>query len=86
MPETLARVVVGCLYAYLALGLAVAIGFVARGLARIDARGTGATWGFRLLVLPGCTLLWPLVLKRWLRGGPPEERNAHRVASARSTS
>lgn len=83
MPEALARFVVGCLYAYLALGLLVAAAFLWRGLERVDARGAGATWGFKLIALPGCTALWPLVLKRWLRGGAPEERNAHRSASGR---
>lgn len=81
MPEALARAVVGSLYAYLSVGLLVAVAFLLLGVQRVDPRGRGATWGFRLAVLPGCAALWPLVLARWTRGGPPEQKDAHRRAA-----
>jgi hypothetical protein len=58
---------------YAALGLVVALAFLAVGLARVDPGARGA-YGFRPLLLPGLVLLWPLVLWRWAvlaRGAPP---------------
>jgi hypothetical protein len=51
--------------AYAAIGLAVALAFVLVGLDRIDPAARGAL-AFRPLLLPGATLLWPLVLIRWI--------------------
>ncbi|MEZ5314228.1 MAG: hypothetical protein R2862_11585 [Thermoanaerobaculia bacterium] len=30
-----------------------------------------ASRGFRWIVLPGAVALWPLLLRRWMRGAPP---------------
>jgi len=83
MSDELARVAVGALYAYLAIGAVAAVPFVVRGVRRVDPRGRGASLGFRLVILPACVGLWPLVLARWVRGGPPDERSAHRRAARR---
>lgn len=47
-------------------GLAVAALFLLVGLNRIDPAGHG-TWLFRVLLVPGLVLLWPLVLARWFK-------------------
>ena len=47
-------------------GLAVAVLFILVGLNRIDRAGHGS-WLFRVLLVPGLVLLWPLVLVRWLQ-------------------
>ncbi|MGE0638904.1 MAG: hypothetical protein AB7G12_03385 [Thermoanaerobaculia bacterium] len=53
-----------------------------RGIERIDPAARGASRGFRLIVLPGAVALWPLLLRRWVRGAPPPaESNAHRRAA-----
>ena len=49
---------------YAAVGLLVAVAFLARGLSRVDPGARGA-YAFRPLLLPGLVLLWPLVLWRW---------------------
>jgi len=65
---------------YLALGLAFAAPFVAFGVGRIDPDARRGTLGFRLLIVPGAALLWPLLLTRWVRGaGPPAERTPHKA-------
>jgi hypothetical protein len=57
---------------YLAIGLLIGIPFAWRGVDRIDAAAVGASWGFRLLILPGCVALWPLLVRRWTRGNREE--------------
>lgn len=54
---------------YALLGVAFAIAFSWRGAARIDPAARDATWGFRVLVLPGAAALWPWLLIRWIRRG-----------------
>lgn len=64
---------------YLVVGIFFGIAFVTRGVQRIDHAAEGTGWTFRLIILPGVAALWPLLLRRWIRGTQPaEERNAHR--------
>jgi hypothetical protein len=67
MPAGLAVPVVWALTAYAAIGLGFGVAFVTAGVSRLDARAAGAGWGFRLLILPGAALFWPLLATRWLR-------------------
>ena len=77
--ETFAGWLVAVVAGYLGIGLLVAVPFVVRGIGRIDPAARGASWGFRLIVIPGVAIFWPLLLSRWWRGTlPPLERNAHR--------
>ncbi len=78
----MAEWLVGLGGAYLLFGMLFGIAFVLRGAGRIDPGAREAGWGFRLLILPGAAALWPILLRRWLRGAqaPPVERNAHRQA------
>ena len=52
---------------YAGLGLLFAIAFVSFGLTRVDPTASGTGLGFRLLLIPGLTALWPWFLKRWKR-------------------
>ena len=68
---------------YIACGLAFAPVFAWRGVGRIDPAARSAGLGFRLIILPGVAVLWPVLLRRWLAGRQaPSERNAHRDAVA----
>ena len=68
---------------YLLCGFIFAIPFVVVGAGRIDPHALHGSWGFRILIIPGAMLFWPLLARRWLSGmhAPPEERNAHRIAA-----
>ena len=82
--EQLAVWFVRALGVYAGIGLLFALPFVTRGVERIDPGARGATWGFRLIVLPGVVALWPILLRRWISGSPPpRERTAHRAAAER---
>ena len=72
---------------YLLCGLMFAVPFVVVGVGRIDPHAAHGSWGFRVLILPGTTLLWPLLARRWLRGinEPPQEKTAHRLKEERKT-
>lgn len=52
---------------YLTLGLVFAVPFVIKGINKIDEGAHGSTWGFRILIIPGTIVFWPLLLRRWLR-------------------
>ena len=62
-----AELFVNLLGAYAAVGILFAIAFVTIGISRVDPVAKNSTIGFRLIVLPGATLLWPLLLRRWIR-------------------
>lgn len=49
---------------YLAVGLFVALMFIVFGIERVEPYSKGSL-GFRPLLIPGLTLLWPLVVWRW---------------------
>jgi ABC-type branched-subunit amino acid transport system permease subunit len=70
---------------YLGAGAAFAVVFVTTGVQRIDPVARQGTWGFRVLIVPGVMLLWPLLARRWAVGSihPPTESNAHRRRARR---
>ena len=79
MMEELVGVLLGLLGVYLLVGLLFAVPFVLRGAKAIDPSAAEGTWGFKLLVVPGVMVFWPVLLRRWMRTeGAPEERSAHR--------
>ncbi len=77
----LVQLLLGALALHLALGVLFAIPFVCGGAGRVVPEARGATWGFRLCLLPGAVALWPVLAWRWWRGGPHPEHNAHRDAA-----
>lgn len=50
---------------YAAIGLIVALAFVAVGVTRVQS--APVTVGARALLLPAAAALWPLVLSRWFQ-------------------
>lgn len=73
---------------YLLAGLLFGVAFVIFGVQRIDP--AARTWpnpGFRMILLPGLSVFWPLFVHRWWRGLPPaRERTAHRDAVSAQSS
>ncbi|MCC6972043.1 MAG: hypothetical protein IT434_17665 [Phycisphaerales bacterium] len=52
---------------YLAAGLVFAIPFVIKGVDKIDEGAHGSKWGFRIIIIPGTMVFWPLLLKKWMK-------------------
>jgi hypothetical protein len=61
--------ILGIAALYLAVGTAFALPFAFRWSGRLDPVAAHGTIGFRLLIIPGAMLLWPLLLIR-LRRSP----------------
>ncbi len=66
----LAEMIVLALGLYAGIGVVFALLFVTMGVARVDPAAHGASWGFRLIILPGTVALWPFMLAKWIRGRP----------------
>ena len=67
---------------YVLMGLAFSIPFVFKGAHKIDPSAIGATLGFKLIIIPGVIIFWPVLLLRWMNGTPPpKESSPHRDSS-----
>jgi hypothetical protein len=62
---TVAEVVVLGGAAYALAGLLFGVWFVTTRLGRFDPAARGTSVWFRLLLLPGCVALWPLLAVQW---------------------
>jgi hypothetical protein len=52
---------------YLVLGLLFSIPFVITGVTVIDPDGAqGTKWTFRVIIIPGTIIFWPVLLKKWI--------------------
>ncbi len=69
LAEWLVRLAAG----YLLLGILFAIPFALRWVNRLDEVAAHGTPGFRLLLLPGAVLLWPVL--SWRLGGSAARRH-----------
>lgn len=61
---------------YLAAGALFALVFVIVGAQRLDRSAKDAALPFRLVLAPGATLLWPLLLLMWIAGAGANKRDA----------
>jgi hypothetical protein len=52
---------------YLLCGALFAIPFLVKGLAVIDESSRGSKLGFRIIILPGTIVFWPLLLTKWVK-------------------
>lgn len=74
LPAVLTEFLVESAMIYAVIGVLFGVAFALRGAAAIDPVARHATRGFRLLVMPGAALLWPVLVLRWWRaaGGQVE--------------
>jgi len=63
----IAQIILLVVAIYCSIGFVLAVCFVLFGASRVDPAARHASWGFRLLILPGSAALWPMVLTWWVR-------------------
>jgi len=60
------EIILSIIAIYLACGFVFAIAFIAKGVEKLDEGAHGASIGFRIIVIPGAMVFWPLLLKKWM--------------------
>ena len=50
---------------YLILGALFSVHFLIKGIDSLDDAAKGAGWKFKILILPGCVLLWPALMYKF---------------------
>ena len=68
---------------YLLLGVLFVIPFLMKGLSKIDEGVNGSTIGFKIIIIPGVIVFWPVLLKSWVKnlkhGGTKAQRNTEKA-------
>ena len=62
---TIATILVNLAGLYLVIGLIFAIWFVIKGARTVDPAVEGTSIVFKLLIIPGSILLWPVLMRKW---------------------
>lgn len=52
---------------YLGLGVLFVVPFLAKGLTKVDAGAHGGTIGFKIIIIPGVIVFWPVLLNKWMK-------------------
>lgn len=63
----IASVILLLISLYLGVGLLFGLTFITWGVERLDHATKGTSWVFRLLLLPGSIVLWPLLARCWMQ-------------------
>lgn len=64
---TILSIILIAIAVYLFAGIVFTIFFQAKGLSKIDEGVHGSSWGFRIIIIPGCILFWMVLLKKWMK-------------------
>lgn len=59
---------------YLISGVLFVIPFLIKGLTKVDEGAHGGSIGFKLIIIPGVIVFWPILLKKWIRENAAEAR------------
>jgi hypothetical protein len=52
---------------YLALGVLFLIPFLTKGITKVDEEADGSTIGFKIIIIPGVIVFWPMLLSKWMK-------------------
>jgi hypothetical protein len=63
--ETLVSLLLIILGAYLLVGFIFALIMLFKGVSKLDHGAKGSGWGFKLLIIPGTLVFWPLLWRNW---------------------
>jgi hypothetical protein len=70
LPDAFAIALLWFFGVYAVVGIIVGLAFTFRGIHRIDPAAAHAPLGFRLIILPGVSALWPWAVLKWYRTRP----------------
>jgi hypothetical protein len=62
----LVTIVLVIIAAYLLCGFVFAVFFISIGIYKVDEGAHGGSIGFRIIIIPGTTVFWPVLLKKWI--------------------
>ena len=52
---------------YLVLGILFVVPFLLKGLTKVDEGACGGTIGFKIIIIPGVIVFWPVLLSKWMK-------------------
>jgi len=52
---------------YLLGGVLFVIPFLMKGLNKVDEGANGSTIGFKIIIIPGVIVFWPVLLSKWMK-------------------
>ncbi|HMK19591.1 MAG TPA: hypothetical protein VK492_15420 [Chitinophagaceae bacterium] len=52
---------------YLLGGVLFVIPFLMNGLDKVDEGANGSTIGFKIIIIPGVIVFWPVLLSKWMK-------------------
>ena len=52
---------------YLVIGVLFVIPFLMKGLNKVDEATHGSTIGFKIIIVPGVIVFWPVLLSKWMK-------------------
>ena len=50
---------------YLLAGVLFVIPFLVKGISKVDGGAHGGSTGFKIIIIPGVIVFWPVLLKKW---------------------
>jgi hypothetical protein len=57
---------------YLLLGLLFVIPFLIKGITKVDEGAHGGSVGFKIIIIPGVIVFWPVLLNKWMKANATE--------------
>lgn len=63
---------------YLLLGVLFVIPFLIKGLTKVDEDAHGGTIAFKIIIIPGVIVFWPLLLSKWMKNRNHEDTQSRR--------
>ena len=52
---------------YLLLGVLFVVPFLVKGLTKVDESAHAGTIGFKMIIIPGVIVFWPVLLRKWMK-------------------
>lgn len=64
---TIVQFILTLVLIYLGLGVLFVIPFLIKGILKVDEGAHGGTTGFKIIIIPGVIVFWPVLLKKWMK-------------------